>query len=144
MLVSVTRLHLRGLGALLPFLRDNERAASQILTSPGFVKGKLLVAGPRTYWTVTVWRDEASMRAYRGGGAHGEVMKKLAGWCDEASVVHWTQESADLPTWKIAHERMSREGRPSRVDLPSADHCNGIIAPPRVWMERPLASKAQA
>lgn len=144
MLVSVTRLHLRSLTALLPFLRDNERAVSQLLEAPGFVCGKLLVAGARTYWTITLWRDEASMRAYRSTGAHNQAMAKLAGWCDEASVVHWTQDETELPSWSTAHQRMIAAGRPSRVNHPSARHSSGVIPAPRVLIQRPLAFKNAA
>ena len=143
MLVSVTRLHLRSILFLPRFLSRNEQAVRQILRSPGFVRGKLLVAGPLTYWTMTLWRDEASMRAYRGSGAHGGVMPELPRWCDEGSVVHWTQAGGELPTWKQAHERMAASGRMSRVDKPSPRQQSGVIAPPRVLVERPLASEAQ-
>ena len=33
-------------------------------------------------------------------------MRRLAEWCDEASVAHWTQESAALPDWIEVHRRM--------------------------------------
>ena len=53
---------------------------------------------------------------------HRSAMVKLAEWCDEASVVHWRQESAELPAWSEAHRRMVAEGRASRVRYPSAAH----------------------
>jgi hypothetical protein len=39
--------------------------------------------------------------------------------CDEAAVVHWTQETAYLP---ISQARLQREGRRSKVGHPSALH----------------------
>ena len=50
---------------------------------------------------------------------HGPAMRKLLEWCDEAALVHWTQEDEELPTWTEAHRRMLREGRPSKVNHPS-------------------------
>jgi hypothetical protein len=138
MLVSVTRLRIRSIPAYFQFLAKNEEAVRQVVSSPGFVRGKLLVDGIRTFWTATVWRDETSMRAYRGTGAHAALMPRLAGWCDEGSVTHWTQESDELPDWLDAHRRMSTQGRPSRVDRPSRAHQAGIIARPRVLIQRPL------
>lgn len=46
------------------------------------------------------------MHAYRDGGAHRRVMPRLLKWCDEATVVHWTQESPSLPDWPEAHRRL--------------------------------------
>ena len=75
-----------------------------------------------TYWTVTAWDDEGAMKAYRNAGAHRRAMPKLLNWCDEASVAHWAQESAELPDKREAHRRMLAEGRISKVHFPSAAH----------------------
>jgi hypothetical protein len=37
-------------------------------------------------------------------------------------VVHWTQESNELPSWVEAHKRMQQEGRRSKVNHPSPAH----------------------
>jgi hypothetical protein len=142
MLVSVTRLRIRSLPGYFQFLSKNEAAVRQVVASPGFISGKLLVDGVRTFWTATIWRDEASMRAYRSSGAHGAIMSRLPGWCDEASVAHWAQDSNELPDWREAHRRMSAEGRPSRVDRPSAAHQARIIRAPRVFIQRPLSPQS--
>src|SRR5687768_6400982 len=41
-------------------------------------------------------------------------MSKRFNWCDEASVVHWNQETVELPSWSEAHRRMVKDGRQSR------------------------------
>jgi hypothetical protein len=51
---------------------------------------------------------------------HGPVMRKLLNWCDEAAVVHWSQERAEPPSWPEAHVRLQQEGRRSKVDHQSA------------------------
>jgi hypothetical protein len=66
------------------------------------------------------------------GDAAPTGMGKLAEWCDEASVVHWNQETADLPKWHEAHRRMVAEGRPSRVRHPSPAHQALRIPPPQI------------
>jgi len=63
-------------------------------------------------------------------------MASLAAWCDEASVAHWLQESEQLPSWETAHDRMQREGRPSRVDRPTEAHVAYRIPPPVVRRSR--------
>ena len=61
------------------------------------------------------------MSAYRIIPPHRNAMPKLLEWCDEASVVHWNQESAELPDWETAERRMADSGRLSKVNHPSAD-----------------------
>jgi len=58
-------------------------------------------------------------------------MPQLAKWYDEAAVVHWTQESSELPDWQKAHYRMLREGRFSHVDQPSPAHVARQITEPK-------------
>ena len=62
------------------------------------------------------------MKKFMTSGSHMKAMRKLAEWCDEAAVVHWTQESAELPTWQEAYLRLKNEGRRSKVNHPSAGH----------------------
>ena len=59
-------------------------------------------------------------------------MPKFTGWCDEASVVHWTQTDTSLPAWPVVDARMRREGRALKLRRPSADHQALTFAPPRV------------
>lgn len=129
--VSVTRLRIRAIRFLPPFLWRNEQAVRQIRSAPGFLGGKLLVDARRTFWTMTTWRDEAAMRAYIIAGAHRRAMPELLPWCDEASVAHWPQDSAELPDWTTAHRRMALEGRPSKVSFPAPAHTQRQIPPPR-------------
>jgi hypothetical protein len=72
------------------------------------------------------------MRRFMIGGAHGRAMRKLLHWCDEAALVHWTQESPALPSWPEAHARLETEGRPSKVNDPSATHVAHKFPKPRV------------
>jgi hypothetical protein len=75
-----------------------------------------------TFWTRSLWADEAAMMSFMVSGVHRTVMPKLFKWCDEASVARWTQDSAQQPTWDEVHQRMQRDGRASRVNHPSEAH----------------------
>jgi hypothetical protein len=57
-------------------------------------------------------------------------MPKLLNWCNEAAVVHWTQESSEVPSWQEAHQRMAEEGKPSKVNHPSPSQLSNHIPPP--------------
>jgi hypothetical protein len=84
------------------------------------------------FWTCSLWIDEPAMRAFMVSGAHRPIMRRLLEWCDEASVAHWTGDSAQKPTWEEAHLRMQRDGRPSRVNHPSEAHRRFDISAPNV------------
>ena len=67
------------------------------------------------------------MSAYRIAPPHLWAMPKLLEWCDEAALVHWQQESPQLPDWKTAELRMAETGRLSKVNHPSADQQAGRL-----------------
>ena len=131
-LVSITRLRLRAWRFLPGFLWYALRTRRQALLAKGNLGVSVMRDLRRTYWTATLWQDEAAMRQYIKAGAHGQAMRRLAHWCDEASVVHWVQEVSSLPTWPEAYRRMQAQGRPSKVRHPSADHLAWRIAAPVV------------
>jgi heme-degrading monooxygenase HmoA len=129
--ISVTRLRIRRRRYLLPFLYRTIQAQLQARRAPGNLVVRLLNDANRAFWTITVWRDESSMRAYMISGAHGRVMPSLMEWCDEAATAHWTQEDAMPPTWAEAHQRLLKDGRRSKVRYPSAAQDAFSVPPPR-------------
>lgn len=120
--VSVTRLRIRSWRFMPGFMLKAFQTSRQASAAPGNLAVRVLRDSANTFWTVTVWDNESSMRNYMLSGAHGRVMKRLLDWCDEAAVVHWTQETADAPTWPEAYRRLQQEGRRSKVRHPSAAH----------------------
>ena len=128
--ISVTRLRVRSFVYLPPFFWYTFWSIRQAERSAGFLGGRLTVNAKYVFWTVTAWEDGAAMNAYRTGGAHRRAMPKLIEWCDEASVVHWTQQGAEIPAWQHAHQRMVKEGKLSKVNRPSDDQREGRIAAP--------------
>jgi len=129
--VSVTRLRVRCLLYLPQFFWYAVKSARQAERSSGFLGGRVLREARNAFWTVTVWENDAAMNVFRTQGAHRIVMPKLLAWCDEASVVHWIQETPVLPTWQEAHQRLLKEGRPSKVNHPTAAHLAYQFPPPR-------------
>ena len=97
------------------------------LGAPGNVAAKVRRAEGFAFWTMTAWQDEAAMSAYRITPPHLCAMPKLLEWCDEAAVVHWNEESAELPAWGIAERRMAESGRLSKVNYPSGDQKAGRL-----------------
>lgn len=135
MLASVTRLRVRSIVDLPPFLLRTFLAQRQTVRAEGFVGGKLLVDAKWTFWTLTVWNDEKSMKSFRGSGAHAQVMPRLVEWCDEAAYAHWLCDNEAVPGWNGAYDHLAKEGRLSRVAHPSTDHEARHFPKPRL---RPL------
>jgi heme-degrading monooxygenase HmoA len=130
--ISVTRLRVQAIRYLPSFVWRTLQSVRQTERAFGFLGGKLLRETRNAFWTVTAWEDEAVMNAFRTSGAHRRAMPKLLQWCDEAAVVHWTQETAELPAWREAHRRMVEEGRISKVNHPSSDQLAKHIPAPRL------------
>lgn len=122
--VSVTRLRPRSLRFLPGIMLYTWRSRRQLRGSRGFITGYLATGPNLALWTVTVWADEASMRAYRNAAPHLQAMAKLIGWCDEAAIAHWTADEAGLPAPEEAAEKL-RLGRTSKLRHPSAAHAAG-------------------
>ena len=130
-LISVTRLRVRSFLYLPGFLWDTMQSVRQVQRSSGFLGGRLLVNTNYVFWTMTAWQDEAAMNAYRTGGAHRKAMPKLLNWCDEAAVVHWTQDSPEIPEWQQVQQHMSEQGRLSKVNHPSTVQTSQQIPAPQ-------------
>jgi heme-degrading monooxygenase HmoA len=128
--VSITRLRVRAWRYLPAFFLRALRIARQASTSDGSVAVALLRDRRNTFWTGTIWSDEAAMKAFMHAPPHGPAMRKLLEWCSEAALVHWTQDSPVLPSWEVAHQRLEREGRPSKVNHPSDVHNLHRFPPP--------------
>ena len=126
-LIAVTRLRIRSARFLLPFAWYAWRSLQQARRAPGNLNAMVRKTEGLVFWTLTGWRDEAAMSAYRIAPPHLRAMPKLLHWCDEAALVHWQQDSAELLDWKIAASRMAESGRLSKVNHPSADQKAGRI-----------------
>ena len=136
--ISLTRLRLRSVRFLPFFAIHTLRSLRQIRRSPGFQSGAVLPDRRWTFWTLTAWDSHESMRQYLLSGAHKAAMPHLQQWCDEASVAHWTQPEATLPSWSEADRRMRSEGRPSKVRTPSAHHADLTYRVPRTSLGGPI------
>jgi hypothetical protein len=129
--ISVTRLRVRSALYLPEFLWDTFHSVRQAERTSGFLGGRLLVNAGRVFWTLTAWQDDSAMNAFRTGGAHRKTMPKLLDWCDEAAVVHWAQDSTEIPLWPVAQQYMAETGRLSKVNHPSPAHASQQIPAPQ-------------
>ena len=140
--VSVTRLRVRAWRFLPMFAWYAFRSGRQAAQAPGNLAAQVLNDRKRAFWTATVWATEAAMKTFMLADAHREVMPKLLHWCDEAALVRWTQEGAELPTWAEAWRRLQSEGRRSKVNHPSSAHVAYQIPEPNPRRSVRLKSSA--
>ena len=122
--VSVTRFRVRSARFLPFFLIHAHRCLVQIRRADGYIGGALRHDHDHAYWTASLWRSEAALMAYVTSGAHRDAMPKLSEWGDEASTVRWEQDSPELPSWPVAIERMTLEGRVLPLRHPGPAHGN--------------------
>ena len=117
--VSVTRLRVKSIFFLFPFMRANEASVKELKSSSGLLNGKELIDKKLTFWTITIWEDEESMKRFRGSLSHRNAMQQLPKWCNEASYHHWVQEDNECPNWTTISDKLFSEGKLSKVRNPS-------------------------
>jgi hypothetical protein len=136
--ISITRLRIRSFRFIPGFVLYTWRSLRQVRSAGGFQDGALLQDRSLTFWTMTAWDSQESMRRYMTAGSHQKAMPKLMDWCDEASVVHWEQSQAVLPSWTEADQRMRADGRASKVRKPSPQHATLSYRAPRLTQGIPI------
>jgi hypothetical protein len=136
--ISVTRLRIRSMRFLPGFALHTYRSLKQVKHANGFEGGAVLFDRSWTFWTMTAWNSNESMRRYMTTGSHKIVMPRLLDWCDEAGVVHWDQPDTGLPSWNAADQRMRKDGRTSKVHNPSPQHATLNYRPPRTTVGRTI------
>jgi len=115
----------------------------QLQRSPGFLAGMTAYEKGFCFWTCSIWRDAAAMKAFRNAGNHMKAMKKLLTWCDEASYGNWEQADATPPDLAEIHRKMLELGKVSKVKFPSQAHEQGRLASDLVPAgARPITPKA--
>jgi heme-degrading monooxygenase HmoA len=130
--ISVTRLRVKSLFFLFSFMRANEASVKELKSSTGLLMGKELIDKKLTFWTITLWEDEESMKRFRGSLSHRNAMQNLPKWCSEASYHHWVQEENECPNWTTILDKLYSEGKLSKVRNPSYEQITNQF-PPIQW-----------
>ena len=132
--LSVTRLRLRWTRPLVltRFLGLSLRNARAAQASSGFVGGALWVDARLTFWTVTLWQGEASMRAYARGPVHIGAMQHLRSYQNaytEAAFASGPSPAPQLPTKAESHAFITAQATFYELPHPSADHTAQHVRP---------------
>lgn len=122
--VSVTRLRLMSAWYFPAFLWHSLSSSQQAKRAEGNLGASVRRANG-AYWTLTIWRDVAAMRAFMLSGAHRNAMPHLVNWCDEAATTRFDWMDNSLPSWSEAERQMATNGKTSPVKHPSPAHAAG-------------------
>ena len=101
-----TRLQLRRYRDIPRFLRASMAIGRQARGSAGFVGLKLRAQfRRRTFWTVTVWTDEASMIEFVRTDPHRTTMRTFARVMTSSTSARW-QVADGVPGWDEVARRL--------------------------------------
>ena len=124
---STTRLQLRSIRFLLPFLIAVLKIRRQTKRAPGNLGIKLRKSRGLAFWTKTLWASETALTNFSGKGPHQHIKPNLRNWCDAAAHAHWPTPEASLPNWHEAEQALVKYGRLSEPEHPTAEHRTGTI-----------------
>jgi quinol monooxygenase YgiN len=108
-LVMASHLPLKSIVSTVRFFRGVSAIRKQLAGADGLV-GYTLRAKPltRRYWTLSVWRDEAALRAFMRTPPHAQLMSSLKPLMGSTKFVQWSISGADpRPSFADALERLA-------------------------------------
>ena len=107
-LVMASRLPLRSYWQVPHFLRLTLAVRRQLAASEGLVGYGLLADLPhKTFWTVSVWVDDAHLRSFAQTTPHSAVVRDLRPHMNPTTFTTWPIRGDALPvTWPLAKARL--------------------------------------
>ncbi len=105
----VTKLPLTAHRHVPGFLRDTLRIRRQLAAAPGLVGYSLLAElVAKTFWTVSVWEDEAALRAFAAADPHRSVTRRAPARMGASAFRTFDVAGAELPLrWPASKDRLS-------------------------------------
>lgn len=93
------------------FAIQTRRILAQLQHAPGLI-GYSLFARPLRmhFWTLSVWEDEAALRAFVAAGAHALTMRSLAPHMGATRFIRWKIHGSRIPPkWADALDRWTSQ-----------------------------------
>jgi heme-degrading monooxygenase HmoA len=94
------------------FLYDTMRIRRQLRDLPGLVGYSMLAElGPRTFWTVSVWEDEAALHRFPGAEPHRSITRRAPKRMGRSMFEQFDVVGRELPlTWPASKDRFPSSG----------------------------------
>jgi heme-degrading monooxygenase HmoA len=106
-LVMASLLQLDSVRRVPGFLRAATAIRRQILRADGAIGVSLNTALPRTFYTLSAWRDRGALEAFVRSEPHIGSMRRYRRVMADARFVFWTITAHELPpTWTEAQHRL--------------------------------------
>jgi hypothetical protein len=106
--VLASALPLASFGSTLRMMQYSTAVRKQLADVAGLV-GYSLDAKPwaKQYFTLSIWDDDGSLRAFVAKPPHVEIMKRLDGLMGATKFMQWTIRGTEpRPTWAEAKQRL--------------------------------------
>jgi heme-degrading monooxygenase HmoA len=113
--VMASRLPLARFRHVPAFLRATITIRRQLARADGLIgyslDAKLL---SKTFWTLSVWRDEESLGAFAQAAPHRDRVQAIRPHMEQTTFVTWTVPGIDLPVpWAQARQRVEAAFKPA-------------------------------
>ena len=110
LVVMGSRLRLTSFRHLARFLRASARVNRQLKGASGLVDSKVRAQlGSLTFWTLSTWEDEASLRTFARSEPHASIITELRerGAMRSGDFAFWTIDRTEpLPAWDDVEARV--------------------------------------
>jgi anti-sigma regulatory factor (Ser/Thr protein kinase) len=151
MIAVTTHSRTRGLRYTLPMVLFGRRIERELKGAPACERYANIVAGPREFWTLTIWRDAAAIRTCMRHGTHGRVMWQQPYWLECYWGMRWRPGGYQAGRWereawrwpetapaqKSSSEVACASNSSSQMALPSMGSSQAAQSPPGMlpWMD---------
>ncbi|MDE0804969.1 MAG: hypothetical protein OSA99_16815 [Acidimicrobiales bacterium] len=99
LLVVTTRSRLRTPARFGHMWLATLRIRRQLIRDPDVVRWASVIAGPREFWTITVWRSRHPMLEFMRSGAHDDIMWLFSKWLDSFWLMRWRPRMVESGDW---------------------------------------------
>ncbi|HVM15291.1 MAG TPA: antibiotic biosynthesis monooxygenase [Egibacteraceae bacterium] len=94
-----TRSRLRGFHRFPQMFIASRRIRRQLAETPGCVRFASIIAGPREFWTITVWENRDKMLDFMRSGAHEDIMWLFGKWLESFWLMRWRPTVEEIGLW---------------------------------------------
>jgi hypothetical protein len=119
-----TRSRLRTARFFVPMLVANAGIKRQLAVTPGSIRFASVVAGPREFWTISLWRSRGEMLAFMRSGMHERMMWRISRWFSAFWLMRWRPTEEEFGDWEGA--RLARA--PARVQAMPASAASVVLS----------------
>lgn len=108
-----TRSRLRGLHRFPQMFISSRRIRRQLADTPGCLRFASIMAGPREFWTITVWESRDKMLDFMRSGVHEHIMWEVGKWLKSFWLMRWKPTTEEFGCWCEVTLGPHDDGRPT-------------------------------